>query len=73
MPFFFETPGRTTFFTGMALLNSILLEMFQNKIKISPTALPVNLAEHLQVLKKICFICNDKYISDNNTKNKGGI
>ena len=47
--------------------------MFQNKIKISPTVLPVNLAEHLQVFKWICFIRNDKLISDNNTKNKGGI
>ena len=57
----------------MALLNAISLQMFQNKIKISPTLLPVNLTEHLQISIKMCFICNDKRISDNNTKNEGGI
>ena len=34
----------------MVLLNAISLQMFQNK---SP-------AEHLQIYKKMCFICNDE-------------
>ena len=42
-------------------------------MKISQTVLPVILAEHLQILEKICFICNDKCISDSITYNKDGI
>ena len=42
-------------------------------MKISQTVLPVILAEHLQILEKICFICNDKCISDSITYNKAGI
>ena len=57
----------------MALLNLISLQMFLKKIKISPTVLSINLAEHLQISKKMSFICKDKHISDNNTKNEGGI
>ena len=53
----------------MAVLNAISLQMFQNKIKISSTVLPVNLTEHLKISRKIYFICNDKHISDNNRKN----
>ena len=53
----------------MAVLNAISLQMFQNKIKISSTVLPVNLTEHLKISRKIYFICNDKRISDNNRKN----
>ena len=45
----------------------------QNKSKISPTVLPVSLAEHLQTSKEMCFICNDKRISDNNANKEGGI
>ena len=55
---------RTTTFIGMALLNAISLQMFQNKIKISPTVLPANLTEHLQISKKMCLIYNDKRISE---------
>ena len=36
----------------MNLLNMIWLQMFQNKMKISPPLLPVNLAENLQILQK---------------------
>ena len=57
----------------MALLNAISLQIFQNKMKISPPVLLTSLAEHLQVLKRTCFIFNNKRISDNNTYNKGGI
>ena len=35
----------------MALLNAILLQMLQNKMKMSQLVLPVSLAEHLQMLK----------------------
>ena len=38
---------QTNLFIAMALLNEISLQIFQNKIKISPTVLPVNHAEHL--------------------------
>ena len=64
---------RTTFFVGIALLNSILLQMSQNKIEASPPALSVSLAEYLQILKKLCFICNGKHISDNYAYNVHGI
>ena len=50
----------------MSPLNEISLQMFQNKIKISPPVLPERLAEHLQILRKICFVCNDKRITENN-------
>ena len=46
--------------------------MFQNKKKIYPPVLPVSLAEHLQILKKMCFICKDKRICDN-TRYKEGV
>ena len=42
-------------------------------MKISQIVLPVILAEHLQILEKICFICNDKCISDSITYSKAGI
>ena len=48
---------RTLNHLGMTLLNAISLHMFQNKINISPPVLPASLAEHLQILKKMCFIC----------------
>ena len=54
------------------MLNAILLQIFQNKMKRFPKLPPVSPTEHLQILKKICFICNDKRIIDNNTYNKGG-
>ena len=57
----------------MALLNAILLQIFQNRIKKSPTLLPLSLAKHLEILKKSRFICSDKRISDNNRYNAGGI
>ena len=58
---------RTLNHLGMTLLNAISLNMFQNKIKISPLVLPTSLAEHLQILIKMCFICLNKRISDNDT------
>ena len=61
----------TKFVLGMALLNAISLQMFQNKMKISLTVILVSLVEHLQILKKISFICNDEHIIDNNIYNKG--
>ena len=64
---------RTTCAAGMALLNVVLLQVFQNKTKISLPVLPVSLAEYLQILKKVWFICNDEHIIDNNTFNMGGI
>ena len=42
-------------------------------MKIYSTVIPVGLAEHLQIFIKVCFICSDKRISDNNTYSKGGI
>ena len=56
----------------MVVLNAISLQMFQSKMKIFPTAPPVSLAEHLQIFYKMCFICNDKRISDTSTYNEGG-
>ena len=53
----------------MAVLNAIPLQIFKNKMKKYPQVLPVHLAEDLQILKKMRFICNDKRISDNNTCN----
>ena len=61
-----------TFFIGMALIKAIPLQMFQNKMKISPPVLWVCPAEHLQIYKKTYFICNDECTSDNNTYNNGG-
>ena len=46
------------------------LQMFYNKMK-SPAVLPVRLAEHLQILKEMCFIYNDKCISDTKTYDEG--
>ena len=43
----------------MAPQNAISLQMFQNKMKIIPPVLPVSLAEHLQIFKKMCFTCNN--------------
>ena len=64
---------RATVFICMALLNAISLKKFQNKMKMSPTVLPVSLAEHLQIFKKNMFICNDERISDNNPCNECSI
>ena len=47
--------------------------MLQNSIKISLTVLPVSLVKHLQIFKKMWFICNDEYVSENNRNNEGGI
>ena len=47
---------RTATFIGMSLLIAILLQMFQNKIKISAKLFPVNHTEHLQISKKMCFV-----------------
>ena len=44
--------------------------MFQDKTIISITVLPSSLTEHQQFFKKMCFICNDKRITDNNTYNE---
>ena len=55
--FFSEFAYRTIIFIGMALLNAISLLMFQNKFKISPTVLPINLTEHIQIFKKMFYIC----------------
>ena len=57
----------------MALLNALSKQIFRKKIKISSTVLPISLSEHLQILKKMCFICNDKGISENNPYNQDGI
>ena len=43
----------------MALLNAILLWMFQNKMKYLQ---PLKSRRNLQIFKKMCFICNDKSI-----------
>ena len=51
---------------SLALLNTMPLQMIHNKMK-SPAVFPVSLAEHLQVLKEMCFICNNKCISDKKT------
>ena len=59
---FFRPSYRITFF-GLALLNAISSQMFQNKKKMSPPVLPVSLAEHLQILKIVCFFCNNKRIA----------
>ena len=56
----------------MALLNSISLQMFEKKIKMSSIVLSISLAEYLQFFLKMCF-SNDKHVSDNNTYVKGGI
>ena len=64
---------RTSVFIGMALLNSISLQMFQKKMKIFSTAVSINLTDHLQFFFKMCFIGNDKHVRDNNTYNNGGI
>ena len=55
---FFRPSYRITFF-DLAVLNA----MFQNKRKMSPPVLPISLAEHLQVLKIVCFFCNNKHIA----------
>ena len=47
--------------------------MIQNKLKSTSTVLLVSLSENEQILKKMCFICDDKHISDKNTYNKDGI
>ena len=49
----------------MTLLNAIPLQMFPNRIKISPIVIPVSIAEYLQIFKKC--------VSDNNTYIKSGI
>ena len=54
----------------MTPLNAISIQMFQSKMKISPSVLPVSLVEYLHIFKKMCFICNDKPISDNDTYNE---
>lgn len=51
----------------MAVLNAMSLRIFKNKMKKSPQLLPVHLAENLQILKNMHFICKDKCISDNDT------
>ena len=53
-------------------MNEMYLEMFQNNLKICSTVLPVSEVEHLRIFKNMCFICNDKSISDNNRYNEGG-
>ena len=62
-----------TFFIDMPLLNAILLQMFQIKMKIYSSVLPLSLAEH-QLIFKICasFICNDECISYSNPYSQGG-
>ena len=55
----------------MGLLNKTSYQVFQNRMKISPPVLPVSLADDLQILKKITFICNDERISDNIYNNDG--
>ena len=40
----------------MSLLNAMSLQMFQYKMKISLTVLPVRLAEKLPILKMFAFI-----------------
>ena len=57
----------------MALLSAaVLLLMFKNNMKTSRTLLSVNLAEHLQVFKKMCLIYSDNRITDNNTNKEVG-
>ena len=58
-------------FIGMTLLNAISLQMFQKKMNISKSILPVSLEEHLQTLQKICFIYNNERISDDDIYNEG--
>ena len=58
---------------GMVMLKAISLRVFQNKKNIYPLVLPESLTENLKIFKKICFICNGKYISNNSTYNSGGI
>ena len=71
---FLRPSYRTTFFIGMALLNAILLQMFRNKINISPPVLPISSAKHLKTYKNMCFICShEEHISDNTTNNNDGI
>ena len=43
---FLEFQFRIKFFRGIALLNAILLQIFQNKIKISPPVLLINITEN---------------------------
>ena len=52
----------------MTLLNVITLQMFQNKMKISPTVLTVKYYKF-----STGFICNDKHISDSNAYSECGI
>ena len=40
---------RTSVFIGMALLNSISLQIFQKKIKIFSTAVSISLTDYLQI------------------------
>ena len=49
-------------------MNSVSLQMFQKKLVLS-----ISLAEHLQFFLKMCFISNDKHVSDNDTYNKDDI
>ena len=42
-------------------------------MKVSSKVLPITLARDLRISKRMCFNCNDKGISDDNTNNEGGI
>ena len=46
---------------------SVEFNMIQNKLKISPTVHLVSFSEHVQILKKVCFIHIDEHINDKNT------
>ena len=54
----------------MTLLTVISLQMFQNKMKISPLVITSNFPTDL---KKGFLICNDKSISDNDKYEEGSI
>ena len=56
---FSEFSYRATVFISMTMLNVITLQMFQSKMKVSPPVLSAILTEHLKMVKKMCFICND--------------
>ena len=51
------------------MLNVISLQMFQNKMKISPPVLPVSLGQPSQIFKKMCSTCPNMRISDKNGVN----